>query len=394
MTGIALVALLAAIAVAADMGYFFDYRRRMQTGADNAAMAGAEQLRRGATDAQVQTAALSGAASDGFTNGASSTQVTINHPPASGFYAGNSSFVEAIISQPQPTIFMGILGFQSATVRTRAVAGAQDSPGCIYALNPTASHAFSTSGSASVDAGCAVVVDSSSGTALSSTGSASVTAASIAVSGGATGCCFTPTPQTGVPPEPDPLAGRAAPTVGACDYTNLTVSGATKVLTPGVYCNGITISGGSANVTFMPGLYILKGGGFTVSGGGIVNGSGVTFYNTAGGGYSYKVVTVSGGSRGALSAPTSGAMEGMLFFQDRSITSSSSNTVSGGSTLSLEGAVYFPTQPLTFSGGSTGTASYTIIVASTLTFSGPSTLKANFTGLVDGDLIKKVALAE
>ena len=39
LTGIALVALVAVIAVAADMGYFFDYRRRMQTGADNAAMA-------------------------------------------------------------------------------------------------------------------------------------------------------------------------------------------------------------------------------------------------------------------------------------------------------------------------------------------------------------------
>jgi len=34
-------------------------------------------------------------------------------------------------------------------------------------------------------------------------------------------------------------------------------SSATAVLTPGVYCNGISISGGSSNVTFMPGTYIL-----------------------------------------------------------------------------------------------------------------------------------------
>ena len=394
LTGIALVALLAAIAVAADMGFFFDYRRRMQTGADNAAMAGAEQLRRGATDDQIQTAGINGAASDGFTNGASSTRVTVNHPPASGYYAGNSSFVEAIISQPRPTIFMGILGFQSATVSTRAVAGAQNSPNCIYALNPTASAAFGTSGGASVNAGCGIVVDSSSGSALSSTGNASVTATSIAVNGNATGCCFSPTPQTGVPPEPDPLAARAAPTFsGGCDYTKFKVPGGTKVLTPGVYCGGIDISGQS-NVTFMPGLYVLNGGGLSQSGGGTMSGTGVTFYNTGGGDFTYKPIGISGGTSGTLSAPTSGPMEGMLFFQDRSIRSNQTNTVSGGSTLALEGALYFPTTPLNFSGGSTGTANYTVIIAQTLTFSGTSIVKANFDNLSSGDLIQKVALAE
>src|SRR5213593_65721 len=144
LTGIALVALVAVIAVAADMGYFFDYRRRMQTGADGAAMAGAEQLRRDANDAQVQPAAFSAAASNGFTNSVASTEVVINHPPSTGFYAGNDRFVEAFIRQPRPTIFMGILGIQSASVGTRAVAGAQDSPNCIYVLHPTANHAFNT----------------------------------------------------------------------------------------------------------------------------------------------------------------------------------------------------------------------------------------------------------
>src|SRR5438552_15202871 len=166
MMAIALVAIVAVIAVAADMGYFFDYRRRMQTGADGAAMAGAEQLRRDANDTQVQPAAFSAAASNGFTNG-----VVINHPPGSGLYAGNDRFVEAIISQPRPTIFMGILGFNSATVGTRAVAGSLDSPNCIYALHPTANHALNTTGSAAVNAACGVVVDSSSTSAMNSSGS-------------------------------------------------------------------------------------------------------------------------------------------------------------------------------------------------------------------------------
>jgi len=393
MMAIALIAIVSVIAVAADMGYFFDYRRRMQTGADGAAMAGAEQLRRDTNDAQVQPAAFSAAASNGFTNGASGTQVVINHPPSSGLYAGNDRFVEAIISQPRPTIFMGILGFNSASVGTRAVAGSLDSPNCIYALNPTANHAFNTTGSAAVNAACGVVVDSSSGSAMNSSGSAGVTATSIAVTGNTAGCCFSPTPTTGVPPEPDPLAGRAAPTVGSCDYFNWNKSG-TLTLTPGVYCNGITISGGTSNMTFMPGTYILNGGGISVSGGGTINGTGVTFYNTGSSSYGYKPVSITGGTVGSLSAPTSGSMEGMLFFQDRSITSGSTNAITGGSTLSLDGAIYFPTTPLTFTGGSSGSTGCSILVASTISFTGPSSLSAGCTDFANGSPIKKVALAE
>ncbi len=353
VTVISLIAICAIVALAADMGYFFDYRRQMQTGADGAAMAGAEQLRRRADDSEVRSAAIGGAASNGFTNGANAAQVTVNHPPDSGFYSGNDAFVEAIISQPRPALFMRILGFESATVSTRAVAGAQDSPNCVYALDPTVTHSFNTSGSASVNAACGIVVDSSSGSALVSSGGGQVTATSIAVTGNAVGCCFSPTPQTSVPPEPDPFAGRAAPQFSGCDYTNLHVNSVTRVLTPGVYCGGIDISG-----------------------------------------YAYKPLAISGGTMGMLAAPTSGPMEAILFFQDRSITSSQTNTVSGGSTLSFEGALYFPTTPLNFSGNSSGSAAYTIIVAQTIDFSGLSNLRAGFGNLQNGNPIKKVALAE
>ena len=396
LTGIALLALLALVAVAADMGYFFDYRRRMQTGADNAAMAGAVQLRRGASDGQIQTAALSGAASDGFSNGANDTQVTINHPPNSGYYAGNPGFVEAIISQPRPTLFMGILGVQRANVSTLAVAGAQPGTNCIYALDPTAASAFNVNGGATVAASCGIVDDSNSSSAMNSSGgSSTVTATSIAVTGNVTGCCYFPTPQTGVPPEPDPFAQRAAPAFSSgCDYTNFKVnSGSPETLTPGVYCNGITVNAGSV-VTFSPGLYVLNGGGLSVNGNAVLHGTGVTFYNTGSESYAYKPVAFSGGAVGTLSAPTSGPMEAMLFFQDRAIASKQTNTISGSSTLSLAGALYFPTTPLNFSGNSSGNAAYTIIVASTITFTGASRLNADYGSLQNGDPIMKVALGE
>ncbi|TMB16299.1 MAG: hypothetical protein E6J59_19300 [Deltaproteobacteria bacterium] len=393
-TVIAFVAICALVAVAADTGLFFDHRRRMQTGVDSAAMAGAEQLRRAASATQIESAAFNAAATNGFTNGVNGAQVAVNHPPTSGFYAGNDAFVEAVISQVRPTTFMGILGFQTATVSTRAVAGAKAGPACIYAMDPTAASAFNVNGGASVTATCGIVDDSSSSNAMNSSGgSSSVTATSIAVTGNVTGCCYSPTPQTGVPPEPDPFAQRAAPVFSGCDYTKFKVTGGTKILTPGVYCDGIDITGGST-VTFSPGLYVLNGGGLSVSGNSTLNGTGVTFYNTASGSNAYKPVSISGGTIGTLSAPTSGPMEAMLFFQDRGIRSSQTNTISGGSTLNLAGAVYFLTTPLNFSGNSSGDADYTILVASLITFTGASRLNADYGSLQNGDPITRVALAE
>jgi len=58
MAAFSLIALCALVGLAADTGYFFDYKRQMQTAADAAALAGAEQLRRGGNgNGQVVTAA-------------------------------------------------------------------------------------------------------------------------------------------------------------------------------------------------------------------------------------------------------------------------------------------------------------------------------------------------
>jgi hypothetical protein len=86
-------------------------------------------------------------------------------------------------------------------------------------------------------------------------------------------------------------------------------------------------------------------------------------------------------------------MEGILFFQDRSIAGPS-NVISGGSSLDLHGALYFPTSHLDFSGSSSGTASCALVVASTITFSGSSTLGAGCSDFANGTPIKTVALAE
>src|SRR2546427_134452 len=205
MMVISLIALCALVGVAADLGFFSDYKRRMQTAADAAAMAGAWQVHSGDTSGtKVDDAGQKGATSNGFTKGVDGTQVTVHWPPLSGPYAaggpgatpgaGNAGFVEAIVTQPRPTIFMAILGFQSATVSARAVAGTRDSNPCILGLNQTPGHnSVNLNGSFTVDASCRVFSDSDlSGGGGGGGGNALLNATSIGVTGNKSGCCFTP----------------------------------------------------------------------------------------------------------------------------------------------------------------------------------------------------------
>src|SRR5262245_36755721 len=398
MTAISVVALCAVIGLAFDVGYLFDDRRRAQTAADAAALSGAEQLRRGSNSGIVTAAANNnGSTLNGFENGTNGTNVVINNPPTSGWHTGDANYVEAIVTRSRPTLFMSIVGSQSGTVRARAVAGVEPSPNCIYALDPTASPGLNVASSSDLlNAGCGIVVDSNAGNALNcGGGGASVTGTTITVTGSCNGCasCSAPTTATNVPGEPDPLATFPAPSFSnSCDFTNTQVNGVTTTLGPGVYCNGIKVRP-SGNATFLPGTYVINGGGFTVNGHSTISGTGVTFYLT-GTNKTYGGVSISGDTTGTLSAPTSGPMESMLFFQDRTITANVTNSITGGSTLNLEGTLYFPTEALTFSGGSVGTVNYTIIVAKTINITGNAMVNANLNSLQDGNPIRRVSLAE
>src|SRR5437763_14227640 len=82
MMVISLLAICALVAVAADTGFFFDYRRRMQSAADSAAMAGARQLLRDAmNDAYVEPEGENAAESSGLKNNGDDAHVPIRPTP-------------------------------------------------------------------------------------------------------------------------------------------------------------------------------------------------------------------------------------------------------------------------------------------------------------------------
>jgi Putative Flp pilus-assembly TadE/G-like len=386
---VSMAALVAFLGLGIDVGYEEYVKTRMQTAADAAAVGGSQELRVNGS-AGVVAAAKADSASNGFTDGTNGVTVTVNNPPATGYSTSDSTAVEVLISQSVPTFFLAAIGLTSGTVQARAVARLGNGTTCFYALDPAASQALNIVGGITTTFNCGIMVNSSSNSALNVSGGSHLTAPFIGVVGKATlggGSSWSPVPTTGVTAAIDPLANLAKPaSAGNCDYTNKAVgNGNPATLSPGIYCGGIDISGGS-HVVFSAGTYIIRGGGVTISNGAVITGSGVTVFNTAATGYPYGAITLNGGTTVTLAAPTTGPLAGILFFQDSSVGAAVGSTFSNGTSATLNGTLYFPTTPLTFSGGST--SNYTIIIAKTVGFSGGATLNNNYSSLPGGSPVK------
>ena len=398
-SSLSILVLLAFVGLAVDVGYLQFEKRRVQTAADAAAQGAALQLANRASADAVRTEGQYDAAKNGFTDGTNGVTVTINNPPAIGSYTAGNFAAEAIVTQSNPMFFTRLLGISNATVAARGVAQAGNSTGCIYAMNLTAQDAFLESGgSTRVNAPCGVNVNSSSAKALETSGGSCLGAKSVYVVGSQSGAQWLACPGGAAPTTnqnhfADPLAFLPDPTVPVgCGNTNYTLSGGTATIVAGTYCGGITVSSSGATLHLGAGTYYLKGGGLTVQGGAnLISDGGVTFYNTSAPGFSYKYLTVSGGSTTVLTAPTSGDYSGILFFQDRSIVSTNSNVISGTSTTNITGALYFKTTPLEYSGGSAGAGAWTIMVADKIKFTGGSNLGSDFSNYPNGSPIKQGA---
>jgi hypothetical protein len=410
IVALVIVVLLACGALATDIGFLQNSRRKMQSAADSAAVAGVHEVLAGQSGS-VTSAAQHDAMLNGFTDGTGTIHVTVNSPPTSGSHTGSSKAVEVIVSETQPTYLLRVIGIPNVAVSARAVAIAGSSFNCIHAIDPSAANTVTLTGVSLFYTNCTIVDNSNSNVALSFNIVTLAHAKAWDVVGKVGSFLLTlvsPAPVTHVAPENDPLAYLPAPTVGACDHTNYTLPllGAVT-LNPGVYCGGITTPLASvAILTLNPGIYIMRGGGLSITGAAIIknlrtggDGSGgVMFYLTGDSTYPYGAVNLTGAAINLLNAPTSGTYEGILFFQDRNISSgtasSNPNTVIGAALAKYEGALYFPTTELFYTGANL--AAYTIIVADKIHFmlANVTYIYSDYSSLPDGSPIKTPVLAE
>ncbi|MEM9279335.1 MAG: hypothetical protein AAGA76_12240, partial [Pseudomonadota bacterium] len=167
---------------------------------------------------------------------------------------------------------------------------------------------------------CAVYSNSVSRFGLRADNASAMSASTICSAGGVlefgfgSTANFQPKPITDCPQIQDPLVARKAPNVGACDFTNLQISTDQK-LDPGVYCGGLLVSG-NASVTLNPGLYTMKDGPLVVDDTASFIGSKVSFFLTG----DDSVFDFRAGTSIDLAASETGAMAGLLFFEDRNVS--------------------------------------------------------------------------
>jgi hypothetical protein len=416
VAAVCMVVIIGFLGLAIDVGELRQAKRKLQFAADAAALAASLEIRVcGFTPncPAMQAAAQNALVENGLTGstlisncasitGAALTMVVNNPACALGSAdpnAGKANYVEVVISQQQQTNFAGILGFNNIPITVRAEAGRGSGP-CIYALDPTGPAAIAILAGIGIRSTCAIVDESNSSSALTCIVGAFISAPKISVTGGTSGllCGSAPAPLTGVkvPNPADPLAYLPAPSTandacgnstgspytGSAAIVNIALLGGTQIFNPGVYCGGISITAAVlTNVTFNPGIYILKQGpgplGPLTPTGGLtitvalltsIQGQGVMFYNEGTvGGFSITAPSALGLSNFNLAAPTSGAYGGMLFFQAHGTTAQGTFLLSLLQGSEVQGAIYEPDAVVNY-GVSAVTTSYNILVAKDLQF--------------------------
>ena len=357
------------LALASDLGWLYHQRRLTQAAADAGALYGAQQIRRGAdSTSEVESSSdhgvFRGTADNGFTNGVDGVTVTVQYPPATGDYIGNTRAVEVVVCQQQRTFFMPVMGAHSADVCARAVAGyLGQGEGCIYALNPTEEKTMYVHSNTFANVGCGVIVNSNNAGGLDVTSDACLDASMISVTGPstqtpddddcnyATGMSISTYPFLESPPEPDPLAYLDVPPEvnNGCDHNQFVLDDATKIaqLLPGRYCKGLKIDCDTCGTITMPaGNYVIAGERLEIVGNTTVQGSGVMIYATD---FPAEVIAAKGiligsGPTVTFSAPTSGDFEGTLFYVDRDLDPADGHLadieISSGASAELHGAIY------------------------------------------------------
>ncbi|HVN90427.1 MAG TPA: pilus assembly protein TadG-related protein [Candidatus Binataceae bacterium] len=260
---LSIVALVGFAGLATDIGYFYTVRRHMQTAADAAAVAAANQQSNG-TAAQ---AAADVTSLNGFTNGVNNTTVTITNPTMTSPYP-SGTYYKVVVSSKVPTYFLSVLGFHTMTVTTTALAGTVNGSSTILALNGSSSGitvdsgaSVTVGGGGSVQGGCGVV----SNAGMTNNGTITAPAVGVVTSVSGTQPANL---HTNIQPVSDPLSNCSVPTETPCTRKSNTtgcnnITGTKTISTPKCLdgtgsnnsCGYQISSSGSCTVNFASGTY-------------------------------------------------------------------------------------------------------------------------------------------
>src|SRR5437763_4779401 len=234
MLAIALSGIIGFAGLGSEVAAWYFTTRAMQGAADAAAESAAAELAAGTvggssvSNDQLTHTGRAVSATFNFSNGVSSTTVTVNHPPATttGLNSANcdsrlsgfNCYVEVLISQSQTPLLSALFMSTGPTITTRAVAQANTgatSTGCVLALDSVASRAANAGGTGALTFnGCSIYSNSNASDGIYVGGSGVVSAQGAYVVGNINGTVHTDPAygtNTGVNPTVDPYANVTMP---------------------------------------------------------------------------------------------------------------------------------------------------------------------------------------
>lgn len=391
-------AAVGATGAAIDYSKIVQTRSQMQAAADSAALSASREFRLG----NAGPSTISSVATIQAQAALATTVPTATVTPS---IDNTNKTVTVQITATVQTYVMKVLNSKTTTITVSATARiAGGSPICVIGLDPSGAPTLFLQKNARLYApGCAVYSDSTKPAGLKVQDQAQLQAAFVCSSGGvkkvAAGT-VTPDPISDCPKVPDPLGARTPPSLGSkCDYTDLEIVDQSAVLNPGVYCGGLKIlahRGNTANVVLNSGVYIMKDGPLVVGGNPVIyhpkksktlpldgdaylTGTDVGFYffqspslynapendrktflddNIA-------RLGLFPTSHVSLAAAKTGAMAGILFFEDRNITRMNTHFITSDDTRMLLGTIYLPKGELTIDANKpvADRSPYTIVVS-------------------------------
>jgi Flp pilus assembly protein TadG len=356
--GVALPMLIVGGGVAIDMSKFYNARTLAQSAADSAALATVHEAALAGVKDQRMTQTASAYARSALGELGQAARIAVSASP-------QDATLKVDITLPVQSYFGHVTGLPGTDVAVTATARLMGNAKiCLLALETVKDKTMELAKNAKIRApNCSAFINSPKPKGLSVKESARLVAKSICTAGGYEGSSinFEPMPRVDCPVVPDPLASRPPPPAGACDYTDkIEEKSGTIVLRPGVYCGGLKI-GKDAVAKLDPGIYVIRGSKLVVDGKASIEGNEVGFF-LQGDDAQFeftKDATVS------LTAPTTGPMAGLLFYEDRNASPKSKHKILSNNAHTLLGTIYLPRGQL-FIGADkpiANRAAFTILVA-------------------------------
>jgi hypothetical protein len=286
-------------------------------------------------------------------------------------FSASSSVVSGTATGSVKNAMGGVLSMpETVTVGVRATATAVTVPLCVLALNTFEAGAIAQVGNSKVNAPtCGIQANTVSNTGITQSGGTSyMTAATVRVGGGHTGTGYSVPVRDNASKIADPYSSLKFPDYNACKGNGQgTMIKKDTTLSPGTYCGGITVQS-SANVTLLPGVYVMVNGSFTVHGNSNVTGDQVMIGFTSDGSQPWPAsLNLLGNSTMTVTSPVSGTYANIQFMGDPAQVIDSNKKawfsvggsngqgtdVNDSSKLTYDGVAYIPKQDFWVYGGAT-----------------------------------------